>query len=60
MAFLKFIDKEGANSFMSGTVQFRQIKKYLEAEQNKCVGKYDEFESIFHTTKYETSQGIPI
>lgn len=60
MAFLKFIDKEGADSFISGTVQFKQIKKYLETEQNKCVGKYDEFEGKFHTTKYETPQGIPI
>lgn len=59
MAFLKFIDKKGADSFMSGTAQFGQIKKYLEMEQNKCIGKYDEFESKFHTTKHETPQGIP-
>lgn len=60
MAFLKFIDKQGADSFMSGTVQFGRIKKYLKMEQKKCFGRYDEFENIFHTTKYETVQGIPI
>lgn len=60
MAFLKFIDKEGADSFMSGTVQFRKIKKYSEVEQKKCIGKYDELESRFHTMKYEIPQGMPI
>lgn len=60
MAFLKFIDKDGADSFLSGIVQFRKIKEYLEAEQKKCVGRDDEFENKFHTTKYETPQGIPI
>lgn len=60
MAFLKFIDKEGADSFMSGTVQFGRVKEYLDNEQKKCVGKYDEFENKFYTTKYQTPQSIPI
>lgn len=60
MAFLKFIDKKGADSFMSGTVQFGRVKKYLETEQKKCVGRYDEFENKFYTTKYQTPQGISV
>lgn len=60
MSFLKFIDKAGADSFVSGTMQFGRLKKYLETEQNKCVGRYDEFENKFCTTKYQTPQGIPV
>lgn len=59
MAFLKFIDKAGATSFMSGMVQFGRVKEYLKIEQEKCVGRLDEFENKFYTTKYQTSQGIP-
>lgn len=71
MAFLKFIDKEGADSFMSGTAQFGRVKEYLEieqkyaekflkAEQKKCAGKTDEMEGKYYTTKNQTPQGIPV
>lgn len=60
MAFLKFIDKKGADSFMSGTVQFGRVKEYLDIEQKKCAGRYDEFENKFYTTKYQTPQDIPV
>ena len=60
MAFLKFIDKKGADSFMSGIVQFGRLKEYLDIEQQKCVGKNDEMENKYHTTKYQTPQGIGI
>ncbi len=60
MAFLKFIDKKGADSFVSGTMQFGQVKKYLDIEQKKCIGRYDEFENKFYTTNYQTPQGIPV
>ena len=43
MAFLKFIDKKGADSFVSGTMQFGQVKKYLDIEKNKGIGRYDDF-----------------
>lgn len=39
MAFLKFIDKKGADSFISGIVQFGRLKEYLYIEKKKCVGK---------------------
>lgn len=72
MAFLKFIDKIGADSFMSGIVQFGRVKEYLEieqkkyaekylkVEQKKCAGKNDEMENKYYTTKYQTPQGIPV
>ena len=60
MAFLKFIDKEGADSFMSGIVQFGRVKEYLEIEQKKCAGKIDEMENKYYTTKYQTPKGIPV
>lgn len=44
MAFLKFIDKKGADSFISGIVQFGRLKEYLYIEKKKCVGKNDEME----------------
>lgn len=59
MAFLKFIDKEGADSFVSGMAHFGRVKEYLEIEQKKCTGRNDEMENKYHTTKYQTPQGIP-
>lgn len=60
MAFLKFIDKRGADSFISGTAQFGRVKKYLEIEQKQCYGRYDEFENKFYTTKYQMPNGFSI
>lgn len=57
MAFLKFIDKKGADSFISGIVQFGRLKEYLYIEKKKCVGKNDEMEGKYYTTKYQTPQG---
>ena len=50
MAFLKFIDKKGADSFISGIVQFGRLKEYLYIEKKKCVGKNDEMEGKYYTT----------
>ena len=47
MAFLKFIDKKGADSFISGIVQFGRLKEYLYIEKKKCVGKNDEMEGDY-------------
>lgn len=60
MAFLKFIDKRGADSFVSGTVQFGRVKEYLENEQKECAGKNDKFEGKYYTTDYQTPQGTPV
>ena len=57
MAFLKFIDKKGADSFISGIVQFGRLKEYLYIEKKKCVGKNDEMEGKYYTTKYQPPQG---
>ena len=51
MAFLKFIDKKGADSFISGIVQFGRLKEYLYIEKKKCVGKNDEMEGISDATR---------
>lgn len=60
MAFLKFIDKRGAESFVSGIAQFGRVKKYWEIEQEQCYGRYDEFENKFYTTKYQAPNGFSI
>ena len=53
MAFLKFIDKKGADSFISGIVQFGRLKEYLYIEKKKCVGKNDEMEGKYSTSRIE-------
>ena len=57
MAFLKFIDKKGADSFISGVVHCGRLNEYLYIEKKKCVGKNDEMEGKYYTTKYQTPQG---
>ncbi|MBS6281218.1 MAG: hypothetical protein KH449_10660 [Lachnospiraceae bacterium] len=57
MAFLKFIDKRGAESFVSGIAQFGRVKIYSEMEQKQCYGRPDEFENKFYTTKYQMPNG---
>ena len=57
MAFLKFIDKKGADSFISGIVQFGTAKEYLYIEKKKMCWKNDEMEGKYYTTKYQTPQG---
>ena len=38
-------------------VQFGRLKEYLYIEKKKCVGKNDEMEGKYYTTKYQTPQG---
>lgn len=61
MSFLKFIDKKGADSFMSGTIQFGRLKEYMDIEQKKeCDEKQDEMENKYSNKKYQTPLGKQI
>ena len=60
MAFLKFIDKVGANNFLSGNIWLKSVKEYRTKENARVVGKQDFEEGRFFTKKYTTPNGIPI
>ena len=61
MAFLKFLtDKEVVEKFINGKIRFGRVMNYKKNENNVIIGKQDEKEGDFFTTKYELLNHIPI
>lgn len=61
MAFLKFLtDKEVVEKFINGKIRFGRVMNYRKNENNVIIGKQDEKEGDFFTTKYELLNHIPI
>ena len=61
MAFLKFLtDKEVVEKFINGKIRFGRVMNYKKNENNVIIGKQDEKEGDFFTTKYELPNYIPI
>lgn len=60
MAFIKFIDKEAVNKFLSGKMRFGSVTGYRDIENNFVIEREDTEEGRYFTQKYVTPYGMSV